>query len=195
MICLVDGCARNTIARAMCSLHYQRAKTKGIIPHKSCLVIGCKKVADSNNLCPMHRRRKKLYGDPGEPAHRHEKHGMRWTRTYRIWLNMKSRCDNPNATSYRHYGARGITYCKQWKAFSSFLRDMGEAPPKLELDRIDNSKGYSKGNCHWVSKQRNLQNTRRTVFVDYGGKKMCLSEYMRLTGQPYRRARISLGLD
>ena len=37
-----------------------------------------------------------------------KKHGMRHTRQYRIWLNMKNRCNNPKDQVYYNYGGRGI---------------------------------------------------------------------------------------
>lgn len=41
---------------------------------------------------------------------------------------------------------------------SSVLRDMGECPDGLEIDRIDNNKGYEPGNCRWATHQQNCQN-------------------------------------
>jgi len=35
--------------------------------------------------------------------------------------------------------------------YANFLADMGEKPEGLTLDRIDNSKGYCKGNCRWAT--------------------------------------------
>jgi hypothetical protein len=35
-------------------------------------------------------------------------------RIYRIWIGIKSRCNNPNDTGYHHYGERGITVCDEW---------------------------------------------------------------------------------
>jgi hypothetical protein len=62
---------------------------------------------------------------------------------------MKERCTNPNRDNYEDYGGRGITFCKRWEDFENFLQDMGERPEGMTLDRLDNSKGYFKGNCKW----------------------------------------------
>lgn len=89
-------------------------------------------------------------------------HGMYGTRLYKIWSNMKNRCSNPKYLKYKDYGGKGITVCKKWQNFESFLTDMGsDYSELLTLDRIDNSKGYKKTNCRWVSmkeQQRNRSN-------------------------------------
>lgn len=85
-------------------------------------------------------------------------HGMRYTRTYRVWQSMKSRCDDPNVHNYDLYGGRGIGYCSRWFNFTNFLEDMGEASDNMELDRKDNNLGYFKENCRWATKPQQMFN-------------------------------------
>lgn len=80
------------------------------------------------------------------------------TGTYNSWLNLKARCDNPNRWNHQYYGEKGIGYQADWRHFEAFLRDMGERPEGLELDRIDNTLGYSKENCRWVTHKENCNN-------------------------------------
>ena len=74
---------------------------------------------------------------------------------------MKSRCDRPKDQAYSRYGGAGITYEPRWAEYGNFLADMGERPPGRTLDRIDNSKGYSRDNCQWATEsEQNLNRDR-----------------------------------
>ena len=89
-------------------------------------------------------------------------HGLGNTRQYSIWDGIRQRCDNPAATHYAHYGGRGITYDPRWKLFVNFWEDMEEGyADNLTIDRIDNSKGYYKENCRWVTKSAQGHNKRK----------------------------------
>lgn len=92
------------------------------------------------------------------------KHGMKGTKIYRIWKNMKSRCNNPKVPNYKHYGGRGITVCKEWEeSFETFYSDMNNPPNGFTLDRINNDKGYCLSNCRWATwTEQNLNKRKRS---------------------------------
>jgi len=83
------------------------------------------------------------------------KHGMTGTNIYRLWVGMLTRCYNPKVKIYKYYGGRGIDVDERWHDFSNFYTDMGDRPHGLQLDRIDNDRGYSKDNCRWATPKEN----------------------------------------
>jgi len=90
-------------------------------------------------------------------------HRMTYSKEYRTWTAMLSRCRNPKDCNYTRYGQRGIRVCKRWYDFENFYADMGRLPfYEAELDRIDNSKDYCPENCRWVDKKMNCRNRRST---------------------------------
>jgi len=111
--------------------------------------------------------------------HGHAKNSTHGTPTYSSWTHMKNRCLNPKNKYYKHYGGRGITICEEWSDFRNFLRDMGESSKGDSLDRIDLDKGYYKENCRWADKITQANNTQRSHFLIYNGKKQTVAEWAR----------------
>lgn len=94
-------------------------------------------------------------------------------RLYKIWTDMKKRCNNPNNWAFEHYGGRGIKVCSEWEnSFANFYRDMAESHnahlakygiKDTTLDRKDNDLGYSPSNCRWATRKIQSQNRRRSA--------------------------------
>lgn len=119
------------------------------------------------------------------------KHGYgkkgRESKTYKSWLRMNQRCNNPNNKQWKNYGGRGIKICKRWKNFRSFLKDMGERPTKNHsIDRIDNDDDYYKKNCQWATIKQQNRNSRNNRLETYNNKTRCLIEWAEEYKIPYR---------
>lgn len=89
-------------------------------------------------------------------------HGMSHTRLYKMWLDMKQRCDNPKSCNYKRYGGRGITHCSEWSNFEPFMKWAlaNGYNDKLTLDRINNNGDYSPLNCRFATKR--VQNINKS---------------------------------
>jgi hypothetical protein len=96
---------------------------------------------------------------------------------YGRWLQIKSRCSDIKNHSYKNYGAKGVWVCQEWKdsfkLFSAWAYANG-FEKHLQLDRIDNDKGYHPENCRWVTQQENLRNKKeyKTLTIDGETKKL-----------------------
>ena len=118
----------------------------------------------------------------------HKTHGMTASRIYRIWSNMHSRCNNPKVKSYSDYGAKGIKVCEEWSIFENFFNDMSDGySDNLTIERIDNSKGYCKENCKWITREFQAFNRTNSVIIEYNGDRYCLAELAKKINVPYNR--------
>jgi len=90
---------------------------------------------------------------------------------YRTWNNMTQRAN-------KHKRYIGIFVCDEWLSFINFYNwsiannwELG-----LEIDRIDNLKGYSPDNCKWSTRQQQTRNTSRNRYFEYNNEKLLLVE-------------------
>ena len=115
--------------------------------------------------------------------------GGRWHPTqYRVeftrWRKMWDRCQSATSGNYITYGAAGIFPEERWRDFDLFMDDMGPIPQparKYQIDRKDNSKGYTAANCRWVdlyeqAKNRDMSNNYKRVLTADSVTRM-LEEY------------------
>jgi hypothetical protein len=97
---------------------------------------------------------------------------------------MKTRCLNPKADKYKSYGGRGITVCDEWlkfRGFSEWARISGYSVG-LQIDRVDNDKGYSPDNCRLVTPIENARNKRNTRRIKSSSGVESIGEVAERTG-------------
>lgn len=115
-------------------------------------------------------------------------HGLSRTKIYKIWVQMRNRCQDPSHRDFPSYGGRGITICERWRDdVEAFVADMGERPHGKSLDRIDNDGNYEPANCRWATPSEQANNQRRSVKVKYRGELHPVSALARRLGIPRNR--------
>ena len=97
------------------------------------------------------------------------------------WQHMMKRCGYQKTRDFdslRRYAFRGIDVCERWRVFENYEKDiiaLGWRTP-LQVDRIDNNKGYSPDNVRFVTPKENVRNREVTFFVTYHGVNQPLAE-------------------
>lgn len=104
-----------------------------------------------------------------------------------IWRGMRSRCENPNHSSYNNYGERGIKVCPEWHTFKNFMNWALENGYRddLTLERLDNAGGYNPDNCTWADRRTQNNNTRRNRYLTYQERTQTIAQWAREKGQLY----------
>lgn len=95
------------------------------------------------------------------------KHGMSRSPLYRVWRDIMTRTGVYKGAANRmrrDYIERGIFVCDEWQKFENFsewaVRHSYEKG--LQIDRIDNDRGYCPDNCRFVTRKQNMNNRRCT---------------------------------
>ena len=114
---------------------------------------------------------------------------IKTTREYHSWSSMNDRCENCKATSFERYGAKGINVCDNWsrsklgtKGYLNFVKDLGPRPEGTTLDRIENSKGYSKENCKWSTYKEQARNKSSNKKIIVKGECKTVAEWSEILG-------------
>jgi hypothetical protein len=117
----------------------------------------------------------------------------------KLWSNMHRRCYDPQAVNYDRYGGVGVTV-SGWADYHEFkawaLAQGYRHRDKLQLDRIDNSRGYHPDNCRFVTPSENYRNRKSNVPITINGETKLVIEwaeqYELNAGTIYSRVRRGL---
>jgi hypothetical protein len=132
--------------------------------NKNCSIKNCNKKVKSKGLCSMHYERARIYGDVNREVKQGTIHGLKKNLFYQRWKSIRQRCTNENSKAYKNYGCRGISLSVEFNdpvVFVEYISGLENCGIKgLTLDRIDNDKGYERGNLRWVNRSIQTQNQR-----------------------------------
>ena len=115
-------------------------------------------------------------------------HGLKKTRLYVVWRDIKLRCFNPNANNFKDYGAKGVVMCEEWrndfKAFYDWAKANGYDEKALRgectIDRIDTNGNYEPNNCRWTDNLTQQNNKKNNRFLTYNGETHTIAEWSRI---------------
>ena len=117
------------------------------------------------------------------------KHGLRNTKLYKTWANIKSRCYNPNKDTFSYYGGKSVTMCDEWKEnflnFYNWSMEHGYQEG-LTIDRINPKGDYEPSNCRWVTMKEQQNNKLNNHYIMYEGQKHTLMEWSEILDINYK---------
>ena len=119
---------------------------------------------------------------------RNQTHKLSHTKIYQQWAGMCARRNRKTHGSYKNYGARGISVCKEWndsfEAFYNWAMANG-FKDGLTIERIDNNGDYCPENCMLIPKSEQSKNRRNCIFLTYNNQTKGLKEWSKITGVKY----------
>lgn len=94
-----------------------------------------------------------------------------WYPTYKTMMRRCGHWEGASEHELRLYRDRGITVCEEWRnsprAFGDWLLAHGWRNG-LQIDRIDNNRGYCPENCRVATCKENINNRRNTTVLNDG---------------------------
>lgn len=123
-------------------------------------------------------------------AERNYKHGESKSKLRSIWkgiINRTVRCSPKHERLWRDYGTKGIGICDEWLEYTNFSKwaHANGYQDGLTIDRIDNDKGYSPGNCRWVTTKEQANNKKNNLRITHNGVTKTAAEWSEYTGINY----------
>lgn len=122
-------------------------------------------------------------------------HGLSRTTEYKICYLAIRRCVDPTTNDFEHYGGKAdpVTVQGNWHTpenlgigaahMTQYVLDtIGKRPPRHQIDRIDNDRGYESGNLRWVTASQNCRNRSDNRELTHAGKTQCTAAWAEELG-------------
>lgn len=101
------------------------------------------------------------------------------------YRGIMARVYDPRHHQYKDYGGRGVLVHEAWvKDQQAFMRYVATlegfsdtVKRGLQIDRIDNDKGYEPGNLRLIPAADNSKNRRTTIFLEHEGVRYTAKEF------------------
>ncbi len=156
---------------------------------------GEKTIVTSGNLVTGHTKScgclQKTSTILSNTKHGYARRGKNHSRLYSIWSGMTQRCQNPKSNSYKNYGERGISVCKDWENFENF-KDwslQNGYQESLSIDRIDVNGDYCPKNCKWSTRIEQANNKRSTKRYLFNKENLTVAEISSKYNLKYEKTR------
>ena len=157
---------------------YSKQPNRSTMWHCKCLLCGVEKNIASTSLtsgkstkcraCATHLGKTKPFSN--DPIKK-------------VFIGMKQRCYNKNATSYKNYGAKGIIICDEWLnnpiSFFEWAYNNGYAKG-MSIERLDISQGYTPSNCTFIPLSEQSKNRSISHFITINNETKCLSDWCHI---------------
>jgi hypothetical protein len=117
-----------------------------------------------------------------------KKHNLSNSRLYRIWNDMRTRCNKEYCDHFKDYGGRGIKVCSEWDNLNDGFQNFYEWSMSngysndLTIDRVDNDGDYKPGNCRWVTQYEQNRNKRNNHYLDIDGERKIITDIAKENG-------------
>lgn len=112
-------------------------------------------------------------------------HGLSRTPLYRIWVDLRRRCNDASRPDYDRYGGRGIRVCDEWDrdvaSFCEWAVSSGYGKG-LSIERIDNNGNYEPSNCRWATVLEQSNNRRSNRQITFRGETKPITEFAKEYG-------------
>lgn len=120
-------------------------------------------------------------------------HGLSKHPLFFVWVDMNTRCNNPNCTAYKWYGGRGVYICEEWQDFKCFydwaINNGWKKGLRLDKDSIPKRLGipalcYGPDTCCFLTHKENCNSRKSNHPITFNGVTKNMTQWEKDLGYP-----------